>query len=523
MDQVLQGLPNVQCYLDDILITGQDHVQHLRNLDAVLGCLEEFGLRVEKEKCEFFKDSLEHLGHTINAHGLHKSPENVRAIVEAPAPTDEKSREVDRFHIRHLEVLPVKCKEICRESRTDRVLAQMVSTGHFPRVQDGDSTLAPFISRKSELTLQQGCLMWGIRVVIPPKLRPRVLSELHNGHPGVVKMKAVACSYMWWPGIDAQTEQVSKTCQACQLTQKAPGPSPLHPWARPGSPWRRIHIDFADPFQGHMFMVVVDAHSKWPEVHLMSSTSASKTIQVFSRYELPEVLVSDNGPQFTSGEFKTFMKSNGVKHIHSAPFHPSTNGLAEHFVQAFKNSLKRPTGTASIQQRLDAFLLMYHNTLHSTTKETPSMLFMGRKLHSRLDLLKPDVTSEVEKAQLVQCTRREVHAKARSFKIGDKVLVRDYGREEKWTSISRDWSCVTVNIGSSEHWRRHADQMLARHAELDASANGEPTSSYAPAELPVLENTVPKPDTYPSPKPVNVSSPQVTSEETNTQPQDTAK
>ncbi|KAL7886899.1 hypothetical protein AOLI_G00046200 [Acnodon oligacanthus] len=62
-------------------------------------------------------------------------------------------------------------------------------------------------------------------------------------------------------------------------------------------------------------------------------------------------------------------------------------------------------GTASIQQRLDAFLLMYRNTLHSTTKETPSMLFTGRKLRSRLDLLKLNITSEVEKAQEVQCTR----------------------------------------------------------------------------------------------------------------------
>ncbi|KAL6457444.1 hypothetical protein MHYP_G00344070 [Metynnis hypsauchen] len=709
MDQVLQGLPNVHCYLDDILITGQNRVQHLKNLDAVLGRLEEFGLRVEKEKCEFFKDSLEYLGHAIDAHGLHKSPEKVRAIVEAPAPTDvsqlcsflglinyysrfipnlssilsplnallckgkqwrwtpecaiafkeakeqllsqsvlthydpqlpirlacdaspygvgsvishilpngqekpvafasrtlnkaernyaqierealsiifgvrkfhhylygrkftlltdhrplttilspskaipsmaaarmqrwalllaahdytiqyreashhgnadglsrlpiptspkEKSSAVDSFHIRHLDALPVNCKEIRRDSRTDRVLAQvveMVSTGHFPRVQDGDSMLAPFINRKNELTLQQGCLMWGIRIVIPPKLRTRVLSELHTGHPGVVKMKAVARSYMWWPGIDAQIEQVSKTCQSCQLTQKAPGPSPLHPWTWPGSPWQRIHVDFAGPFQGHMFMVVVDAHSKWPEVHLMSSTTASKTIQVlrglFSRYGLPEVLVSDNGPQFTSSEFETFMKSNGVKHIRSAPFHPSTNGLAERFVQTFKHSLKRSTGTASIQHRLDAFLLMYRNTPHSTTKETPSMLFMRRKLRSRLDLLKPNVASEVEKVQEAQCTRREIHAKARSFELVTKF-----------------------NIGSSEHWRRHADQMLARHAELNAAANGEPASSHAPAELPVLENTAPKPATYPSPEPVSMSSPQVTLEETNTQPQETGK
>ncbi|XP_062389531.1 uncharacterized protein K02A2.6-like [Sardina pilchardus] len=587
MDQVLQGLPNVHCYLDDILVTGQDRLQHLKNLDAVLGRLEEFGLRVQKDKCEFFKDSLEYLGHVIDAHGLHKSPEKVRAIVEAPAPTNvsqlrsflgkaipsmaaarmqrwalllaahdyviqyreaarhgnadglsrlplatsakERINTVDSFHIKHLETLPVSCKEICKETRTDPVLAQvleMVSTGRFPRVQHVDSTLAPFISRKDELTVQQQCLMWGIRVVIPPKLRPRVLSELHTGHPGVVKMKAVARSYMWWPGIDAQIEQVSKTCQSCQLTQTAPGPSPLHPWAWPGAPWQRIHVDFAGPFQGHMFMVVVDAHSKWPEVHLMSSTTASKTIQVlrrlFSRYGLPEVLVSDNGPQFTSSEFDTFMKSNGVKHIRSAPFHPATNGLAERFVQTFKHSLKRSSGTVSIQHRLDAFLLMYRNTPHSTTKESPSMLFMHRKLRSRLDLLKPSVAAEVEKAQEEQCARRQTHAKARSFKVGDTVLVRDYGRGEKWTPgvVSAETGPVSykVNVGSSEHWRRHADQILTRHAELDVPESSE--SSHAPADLPVLENTVPEP-AVPAPDPVSVPSSPVTSEVVNAPHQET--
>ncbi|XP_049333824.1 uncharacterized protein K02A2.6-like [Astyanax mexicanus] len=86
MDQILQGLPNVHCYLDDILVTGCTDTEHLQHLDAVLGRLEEFGLRFEKDKCEFFKDSLEYLGHIIDSAGLHKSPEKMRAIVEAPAP-----------------------------------------------------------------------------------------------------------------------------------------------------------------------------------------------------------------------------------------------------------------------------------------------------------------------------------------------------------------------------------------------------------------------------------------------------
>uniref|UniRef100_A0A672GZN6 ribonuclease H n=1 Tax=Salarias fasciatus TaxID=181472 RepID=A0A672GZN6_SALFA len=88
MDQVLQGLPNVHCFLDDILVTGKDDAHHLENLDAVLHRLEQFGLRVKREKCEFFQQSLEYLGHVIDEKGLHKSPDKIRAILDAPEPTN---------------------------------------------------------------------------------------------------------------------------------------------------------------------------------------------------------------------------------------------------------------------------------------------------------------------------------------------------------------------------------------------------------------------------------------------------
>ena len=103
-----------------------------------------------------------------------------------------------------------------------------------------------------------------------------------------------------------------------------------------------------------MFFVVVDAHSKWPEVILMNSTTSEKTIRaprgLFSHYGVPQVLVSDNGPQFTSEKFASFLTSNGVKHVHSAPFNPATNGLAERFVQTCKHSLKSSKGTSTVQK-----------------------------------------------------------------------------------------------------------------------------------------------------------------------------
>lgn len=86
MDQILTGLPGVQCYLDDILCTGANDEEHLPNLDAMLQRLEEYRLRVRKDKCEFFKPSVEYLGHAIDAEGLHTAPSKITAIVDAPPP-----------------------------------------------------------------------------------------------------------------------------------------------------------------------------------------------------------------------------------------------------------------------------------------------------------------------------------------------------------------------------------------------------------------------------------------------------
>lgn len=86
MDQILCGLPGVQCYLDDILVTGRNEEDHLKNLETTLQRLEEYGLRVRKDKCEFFQPPVEYLGHIIDATGLHKAPAKAKAIVEAPPP-----------------------------------------------------------------------------------------------------------------------------------------------------------------------------------------------------------------------------------------------------------------------------------------------------------------------------------------------------------------------------------------------------------------------------------------------------
>ena len=204
--------------------------------------------------------------------------------------------------------------------------------------------LKPFSSRRMELSVQDDCLLWGSRVVVPLPGRLPILRELHEGHPGISRMKSLARMVVWWPGMDQEIEEKVRSCHDCQRDRPAPAPAPLHPWEYPSRPWARVHIDLAGPFLGHMFMVLIDAHSKWLEVIPLSSTTSGGIIEnlrmIFARLE---TLVSDNAPYFSSREFEEFLRRNGIKHVTSAPYHPASNGMAERAVQVFKTGVQRMT------------------------------------------------------------------------------------------------------------------------------------------------------------------------------------
>ena len=162
--------------------------------------------------------------------------------------------------------------------------------------------------------------MWGNRVVVPEVGHQQVLRELHVGHPGMSRMKSLATGVVWWPGTDSDIERQVWTCVDCQENQKLqPAATFLHPWEWPGHPWECLHIDYAGPFMGKIFLMVVDEHSKWLEVEIVPATAFTHTIaklrSMFSTHGLPQLVVSDNGSVFTSGEFKECLERNGIHHV----------------------------------------------------------------------------------------------------------------------------------------------------------------------------------------------------------------
>ena len=229
--------------------------------------------------------------------------------------------------------------------------------------------------------------------------------------------------------MDSDVEQMAHNCNECTSNLKSPAKSPLHPWEWPSQPWFRIHLDYAGPFMGKMFLIIVDAHSKWIDVHPTNSSTSEITIEklriTFANLGLPHQIVTDNGSCFTSTEFKNFTTANGIKHIFTAPYHASSNGLAERAVQSFKQSMRKQTG-GTVQMKVSRFLFQYRTTPHSATGVSPAELLLNRKLRNHLDLLRPDLATKVLQKQSCQKDAYDRHAKYREIHENDKVLVKDF-------------------------------------------------------------------------------------------------
>ena len=152
----------------------------------------------------------------------------------------------------------------------------------------------------------------------------------------------------------------------CQNVRSLLPKVPLHPWKGPSRPFQRVHIDFRQKGKDY-FLVLIDSHSKWIDVKHMTSTTTERIIDelrlIFAEHGLPEQLVSDNGPQFTSEQFARFTRQNGIKHILVPPYHPASNGAAERSVRVVKEALEKQvlqgTGSMTMKHRLANFLIKY--------------------------------------------------------------------------------------------------------------------------------------------------------------------
>eukprot|EP00112_Aurelia_sp_Birch-Aquarium-sp1_P002966 Seg1331.1 transcript_id=Seg1331.1/GoldUCD/mRNA.D3Y31 product="putative protein K02A2.6" protein_id=Seg1331.1/GoldUCD/D3Y31 len=187
---------------------------------------------------------------------------NADALSRLPSGNSKEGGEPSVYQVKFTDSLPISARDVQQETGKDPLLSRVLSFvfNGWPEVCYTEE-LRPYCNRKLELPAEKGCVLWGTRVIIPPKYRNRMLEELHETHKGICRTKAYARSYIWWPSLDSQIEEYLKSCESCQMFRNKPTHAPLHPWKFPARAWQRIHIDYG-PFDKKMLFIVIDSYSK---------------------------------------------------------------------------------------------------------------------------------------------------------------------------------------------------------------------------------------------------------------------
>ena len=140
-------------------------------------------------------------------------------------------------------------------------------------------------------------------VVIPAILTKKILKDFHTGHPGMSRMKAFTWSYVYWPGMDKDIENMGKLCKSCTSVARA-SPIKFNPGPKTDKPWSRLHIDYAFPIKGRYFFChsrqLYEMARSFQMQKAYEKNKNTKVLQkLFARFGLPETMVSDNGSLFT--------------------------------------------------------------------------------------------------------------------------------------------------------------------------------------------------------------------------------
>ena len=228
------------------------------------------------------------------------------------------------------------------------------------------------------------------------------------------------------------------------------------------------------------YSMMINAHSKWMGVHIMQSTASATTIvklrEIFATHGLPETIVSDNGPNFTSAELENFLSKNGIKHTKVSPYHPASNGQVEQAVRVFKEGIKKME-EGTMQDKLSRFLLKYRTTPHTTTGVTPTELLMKRKLRTKLDLIVPNTASLVRQKQEHQKQTHDHHAKHRDFEASEPVFIKDFSSPKSWQkgTVVQTTGPVSalVKLPDGRVVQRHQDRMRKSHSQDPTKSNPE--------------------------------------------------
>ncbi|XP_022795609.1 uncharacterized protein K02A2.6-like [Stylophora pistillata] len=384
--------------------------------------MQVFDYTIEyKPGSENIADSLSRLScyHSLDEEKTRNvAEEYVRFIAQKATPKAMTTREVEEHSHRDAEV-----------SELRRCIREGVWN---------NKECVKYIPVKDELCAIGKVVLRGTRIVIPQTLRQQVLAIAHEGHVGIVATKLRLRTKVWWPGIDKDAEQYVRSCHGCQLVGQATPPEPLMPTELPLGKWQDLSLDLLGPMPtGEYLLVVIDYYSRYYEVEILMSVTASQIISrletIFAVHGLPVTITSDNGPQFRCEEFEHFLVDNGILHRKVTPQWAQANGEVERQNRSLLKSMRIAQAEGkNWRKELFHYLATYRTTPHTVTGVSPAELLFGRKIRTKMpELHEPTINNdELRDRDWEKKIKAKTYADERrgaqpnDLQTGDQVLLK---------------------------------------------------------------------------------------------------
>ena len=323
--------------------------------------------------------------------------------------------------------------EMLQETSKDKelqLLKHYISTGWPSKRSQIPVSLHPYWNFRDELTVESGILMKNSKVLIPETLKQKYLRQIHQGHQGIKACRSRAREFVFWVNINSDLKEMVEKCDICQSQQNSTTSVQKYVSEVPPHPWHTLGSDLFY-FQRIDFLVVVDYFSKYLIVRKIPSSTSSAVIKelgmIFSEFGNLLVFRSDNGPCYSSQEFKFFMQNWLVEHRTSSPHYPQSNGLAESMVKVSKNLIEK-----AIKQDLpwNRLLLDYRCTPISSEIPSPAEILFGRKFRSSISILPSQVLNDriSKQRELIAKKEGKFYASTQDFQDRIKALPFEAGQ-----------------------------------------------------------------------------------------------
>ncbi|XP_060080411.1 uncharacterized protein K02A2.6-like [Ylistrum balloti] len=369
-----------------------------------------------------------------------------------------------------------KFNKISKETEKDpslKIVKSLILLGWPDNRSDVPSPALDYWNFRDELSVRNGVILKGERPVIPSAMRCEMLEKNHESHLGVEKCRQRASDVIFWPKMSKDISDVVSRCAICQENRMSKPKEPLIPHGVPLRPWSKVGGDLCQ-IDGDHFLVLVDYYSEFFEVSKLKDTRSETVIinckSQFARHGIPELLITDNGPQFDCREFQRFTKEFGFEHRTSSPMFPQSNGMAEKAVQTVKKLLKKAK-----QDGRDPYLALldHRNTPRDSNLGSPAQRLMSRRTKTLLPtsetLLKPElvvnVKENLESKRLLQKHYHDIGAReATPFEIGQNVRVRIKPGNSPWIPgrvVAKDSAPRSYIVNSQGRaYRRNSNHIL---------------------------------------------------------------